>query len=283
MTERIEDVPADKRVDHYKGHPVQPAPAPARHVPKVYAAISAVQAQLAIEGIAKDSKNAQQGYNFRGIDAVYNALSPILALHKLCILPRILKREVVERESAANKALFYVTVEAEFDIVAAEDGSKHTIRTFGEAMDSGDKATNKAMSAAYKYAAMQAFAIPTQGDNDADATTHDVKPAERFPRAVDSAMRGEVVPDERKAVLSTVASRLTDMVNDTQNDYEYEIWELCESITDQAEKSFLWSLLTSKIRTAIKAISAKKEAENKPAAPESTGLKTYKTRAMPVQ
>jgi hypothetical protein len=67
-----------------------------------------------------------------------------------------------------------VTVEAEFDFVCAEDGSKHTVKTFGEAMDSGDKATNKAMSAAYKYAAFQAFAIPTEGDNDADAQTHEV-------------------------------------------------------------------------------------------------------------
>ena len=48
------------------------------------------------------------------------------------------------------------------------------VTTYGEAMDSGDKATNKAMSAAYKYAAMQAFCIPTEGDNDADATTHEV-------------------------------------------------------------------------------------------------------------
>jgi hypothetical protein len=62
-------------------------------------------------------------------------------------------------------------VEAEFDFVAASDGSKHTVKTYGEAMDSGDKATNKAMSAAYKYAAFQAFCIPTEGDNDADATT----------------------------------------------------------------------------------------------------------------
>ena len=42
-------------------------------------------------------------------------------------------------------------------------------------MDSGDKATNKAMSAAFKYAAFQAFAIPTESDNDADSTTHEVK------------------------------------------------------------------------------------------------------------
>jgi hypothetical protein len=89
----------------------------------------------------------------------------------------MLSRDVVERRSAKGNALFYVTLEAEFDFVAVADGSKHTVRTFGEAMDSGDKATNKAMSAAYKYAAFQAFAIPTEGDNDADATTHEVAAA----------------------------------------------------------------------------------------------------------
>ena len=85
----------------------------------------------------------------------------------------MLSRKCDERQSTAGKALFYVTVEAEFDFVSAEDGSKHIVKTFGEAMDSGDKATNKAMSAAYKYACLQAFSIPTEGDNDADATAHE--------------------------------------------------------------------------------------------------------------
>jgi hypothetical protein len=143
---------------------------------KVYQAIAAVQAQMSREGISKDRKNQQQGYQFRGIDDLYNALAPALSSNGLVILPRMVKRESVERQSAKGGALFYVTVEAEFDFVAAEDGSKHTVRTFGEAMDSADKATNKAMSAAYKYAAMQAFCIPTEGDNDADSTTHEVIP-----------------------------------------------------------------------------------------------------------
>ena len=142
---------------------------------RVYSAIAAVMADLGVTGISKDRANQQQGYKFRGIDDVYNALSPILSRHNLCMLPRMLSREVVERQTAKGNALFYVTVEAEFDLISAEDGSKHTIRTYGEAMDSADKATNKAMSAAYKYAAMQAFAIPTEGDNDADATTHEVQ------------------------------------------------------------------------------------------------------------
>jgi hypothetical protein len=141
----------------------------------VYKAINAVQAALSQTGIAKDRINSQgSGYKFRGIDDVFNAISPLLAKAGLCIIPRMIKRESVERQSKNGGALFYVTVEAEFDFVCAEDGTMHTARTFGEAMDSGDKATNKAMSAAYKYAAFQTFAIPTEGDNDADAHTHQV-------------------------------------------------------------------------------------------------------------
>jgi hypothetical protein len=146
--------------------------------PAVYACIAKVSAELATAGISKDRKNTQQGYSFRGIDDVYNALAPMLAKHGLVILPRILSRDVVERQTQKGGALFYVTVEAEFDFVASSDGSKHVVKTYGEAMDSGDKATNKAMSAAYKYAAFQTFCIPTEGDNDADAHTHQVAAAQ---------------------------------------------------------------------------------------------------------
>lgn len=144
---------------------------------EVYKAINKVQAALARSGITKDRRNQQQGYNFRGIDDVYNALAPKLAAHGLCILPRILSRDVQERQTQKGGVLFYVTVEAEFDFVCAEDGSKHIVRTYGEAMDSADKATNKAMSAAYKYAAFQAFAIPTEGDNDADGSSPQPAPS----------------------------------------------------------------------------------------------------------
>jgi len=142
---------------------------------KVYQAINKVQSELAKIGITKSRTN-QQGatYKFRGIDDIFNTISPLLAEHGLCILPRVLARECVERQTKAGGAIFYVTVEVEFDFVCAEDGSKHTVKTFGEAMDTSDKATNKAMSAAYKYAALQAFAIPTEGDNDADSHTPEV-------------------------------------------------------------------------------------------------------------
>ena len=140
----------------------------------VYNLIAKVSADLCQQGIAKDRRNTQQGYGFRGIDDVYNALAPIISKHGLVILPRVISREVSERMGKTGSSLFYVVVEVEFDFVSSHDGTKHTVKTFGEAMDSGDKATNKAMSAAYKYAAFQAFAIPTEGDNDADAHTHEI-------------------------------------------------------------------------------------------------------------
>lgn len=140
---------------------------------EVYKAIAAVAGEMAHAGISKAKENKMQGFKFRGIDDVYNALAPVLARHQLVILPRCMERDVVERVTAKGGNLFYVTVRAEFDFVSAVDGTKHTVATYGEAMDSGDKATNKAMSAAFKYAAFQSFCIPTEETAiDADSVTH---------------------------------------------------------------------------------------------------------------
>lgn len=143
----------------------------ATEAPKVYAAICKVVAALAAEGIAKGKTNTQQGNKYRGIDDVYNALCHHLASAQLCMLPRVVAREMVERVSNGNKPLFYVTLTVDYDLVSAEDGSKHTVTCVAEAMDSSDKATGKAMSYAYKQAAFQIFCIPVEGQPDSDAET----------------------------------------------------------------------------------------------------------------
>jgi hypothetical protein len=141
---------------------------------KVYSAIASVMSDLSKIGIGKEKKNSQQGFMYRGVDDVMNALAPIISKHGLVILPRVVKRDVIERQSKSGGALFYVTLDMEFDFVAAEDGSKHVVGPIvGEAMDSGDKASNKAMSVAYKYACFQAFCIPTEAE-DPDSQAHDV-------------------------------------------------------------------------------------------------------------
>lgn len=178
---------------------------------KVYAAISAVAKEMAATGISKDRRNQQQGFNFRGIDQVYNALAPALVNHGLLILPRITERTVTERTTQKGGVLFYVVVKAEFDFVSTEDGSIHTVTTYGEAMDSGDKATNKAMSIAYKYAAFQAFCIPTEETAiDADAEVHNVSPQsaeEALKEFADKASLSESI-DELKAAYKDVWPKL---------------------------------------------------------------------------
>lgn len=137
--------------------------------PAVYGCIAAVMGDIGREGIGKNRKNQGQGFNFRGIDDVYNGLNQLLAKHGLVVIPRMTERDLQERTTAKGGIMFYVTVTAEFDLVAAADGSMHTARAYGEAMDSADKATNKAMSAAFKYMAFQVFCIPVEGQDDADA------------------------------------------------------------------------------------------------------------------
>lgn len=144
---------------------------------KVFECINKVQSALAVVGIAKDAYNPMQKFNFRGIDAVYKALAPLLSEHRLCIIPNIVSREVIERPSKSGGNIFYVILKVEYTFVAVEDGSKHTCTMLGEAMDSGDKATSKAMSCAYKNLVLQVFCVPTSGDNDPDAHSPEVAAA----------------------------------------------------------------------------------------------------------
>lgn len=176
--------------------------------PAVYAAIAACTKALSRTGIAKDRQNTQQNFAFRGIDDVYNALSGVLAQHQLCIIPRVVRREVTERQTQRGGTLFYVVVEVEFDLVCAVDGSTHMARFCGEAMDSADKATNKAMSAAYKYMALQLFCIPTEADNDADASHHDVAPRDTGPTEAGQAVLTAIAAAATEAELSAIKPRI---------------------------------------------------------------------------
>lgn len=220
----------------------------------VYQAINKVQNDLCKSGIGKDSTNTFDNYKFRGIDAVYNALSPLLAKHGLCILPRMLSRSCEERQSQKGGALFYVTVEAEFDFVCAEDGTKHTVKTYGEAMDRGDKATNKAMSAAYKYAAFQTFAIPTEGDNDADASTHEVKPVSLTEsRKKISTSYAETLTQERKDALASKAQEIAG-IWDTDMDFavnEYVTFRDSLDTDEQAAFKHFLDEVNPKLRNGL--------------------------------
>lgn len=141
--------------------------------PKIYSAISNVMKEIG--AIGKTSKNTQQGFMFRGIDAVMNAINPALIKNKIFIVPEILEQTREERQTKSGNNLIYSVCRIKYTFYA-EDGSSIEAVVIGEGMDSGDKATNKAMSIAFKYACFQVFCIPTEEMVDPDAECHEVKP-----------------------------------------------------------------------------------------------------------
>jgi hypothetical protein len=134
----------------------------------IFKALSAVQSDLSKVGIAKNQKNSHQGYKFRGIDDVLNTLAPILASHGVLIIPNVLSKDVNTTKTAKGGIASHVILEVAFVLYDAEgDSICHT--SYGEALDTSDKAINKAMTAAYKYFLFQAFCIPIDGVEDADS------------------------------------------------------------------------------------------------------------------
>ena len=139
-----------------------------------------------VEYIGKNKKNAQQGFNFRGIDDMYNELHNCFAKHEVFIISKVVSTKREERVTKSGGNLIYTVLEVEISYYAIDGSSVSTV-LIGEAMDSADKSANKAMSAALKYALMQTFLIPTIELKDADETT----PEQSAPAKVDLKAKNE--------------------------------------------------------------------------------------------
>jgi hypothetical protein len=142
----------------------------------IFSSMLAIQEELT--AITKDQRNGQQGWKFRGVDDVMNTLHPILVKHKVFACPKVLdiqrsstvsKKEITYngRTEKKDSVLNYATATVEYKFYD-ESGESISVTVVGEGMDSGDKATSKALSIAYKYAMFQTFCIPTEDDPDKD-------------------------------------------------------------------------------------------------------------------
>jgi hypothetical protein len=131
-----------------------------------------------VGSVGKNQKNSAQGFKFRGIDDMINAFYPALTKHGVFISPRVVSasqeiKDVVRGNGKAGVDK-HIALLVEYDFFA-EDGSKVTVGPIAaEGLDSGDKATNKALSAALKYALIQTFSIPTADMEDGDSTTPEI-------------------------------------------------------------------------------------------------------------
>lgn len=156
---------------------------------EIYQAIISVMADIG--AIGKDKKNAQQGFKYRGVDDVMNALQPVMVQHGLFVVPEIIDQKREERQTNRGGNLIYSVCTVRYTFYA-KDGSSVQCVVVGEGMDSGDKATNKAMSIAFKYACFQVFCIPTEEMKDPDAEVHTVAPREEPKIAAATAKANEV-------------------------------------------------------------------------------------------
>jgi hypothetical protein len=143
-------------------------PAPKPLATSIHLAIAAIS--LDIMAIPKDQKNEAQGFKFRGIDDFYNALHEIFARHGVVMLPSVEQADYSSFQNTKGNTCFVARVRMRYTF-SATDGSKLECMTAGEGYDFGDKAVNKAMSAAHKYALAQTFLIPTVDMPDADKDT----------------------------------------------------------------------------------------------------------------
>jgi hypothetical protein len=125
------------------------------------------------DAISKDRRNQAQGYSFRGVDDVYNMLHVILSKHGVFTTSSIKAERSEERQTKSGGTSIYRVLNIVYTF-HCEDGSFIVSDVVGEGMDSGDKASNKAMSVAHKYAMMQAFCIPTEDAKDPENDDHDV-------------------------------------------------------------------------------------------------------------
>lgn len=150
--------------------------------PMIYGKIADCMRQLG--AIGKDSYNQQQNFSYRGVDAVMNALNPVLTANHVFCVPEVLEQHREERQTRNGGNLIYSILKMCYTLYA-EDGSSVSATVIGEGMDSADKSSNKAMSVAYKYAMFQIFSIPTEEMADPDADT----PPESTPKADNKAAR----------------------------------------------------------------------------------------------
>jgi hypothetical protein len=166
---------------------------------EIFRAIPEVMKEVG--SVGKDRKNVQQNYQFRGIDDVYAAVQLVLAKHGVFVVPEVMDEKWEERETKAGGVLQWVRSRIKHTFYAS-DGSSFSAVTFGEGMDSGDKASNKAMSTAMKYALVEVLCIPTRDAKDPEDDSHEVKPRKDAKQAAPAAWKpagddGTVIEEQR--------------------------------------------------------------------------------------
>lgn len=141
---------------------------PQPHAPLIHARLAAVLAEVG--AISKERENKFHKFKFRGVDDVYNTLHPLFGRHEIYVRPEVVEFKQTERTTKNEGMQLHAVVKMRYHFTTT-DGSSVSMEVPGEAADSGDKSLGKAAQYAYKLCLLQMFLIPTEGDNDPDASS----------------------------------------------------------------------------------------------------------------
>ena len=144
----------------------------------IYAALNAVMRD--VQAVRKGERNTMPGggFMFRGVDAVTNAVGPALREHGVIVVPEVLDAEystvhVGQKQTVMSR----VVLRVKFTWYGPEGDSIASV-VQSESMDSGDKATAKAHSVAFRTAMLQTLCLPTdEKDPDVDLYERSAAPS----------------------------------------------------------------------------------------------------------
>jgi len=208
----------------------------------IHESILCVMEAIGKRGIAKMSRNKEQGYDFRGIEAAMNQLAPIIREYGITISARYSDLQLSARPTKSGGEMRFAVLKGLFRF-EADDGSFVESEYYGEGADSLDKAVTKAQSVAYRTALFQQFIVPTM--------------------AVDPETGNPVM--SRTEELEEIANAMIQKFNEGNEWGAFEEWR---TVTDSEEMLKIWSVLRphSKLRAAIKKLSDQEKAGEKPEA-----------------
>jgi hypothetical protein len=219
--------------------------------PKIYAALAAIMSE--VDAIGKSKKNAQQGFSYRGIDDVYNAVHSLFARHGVVCIPRVLERVREERTTSKGNAITHTIARVAYTFYAS-DGSSVEAVVDGEGMDSADKSTSKALAIAHKYCLFQLLLIPTEDIVDPDGESHGtVRPRGVLPERGAQAEQPSVITEAQ-------VSQLMDLIDQSRDQ------ELLDKVLKMAGAASLSSLRSTLFDKVLRKLQATLEAEAKVAA-----------------
>lgn len=214
--------------------------------PLIYSKISAIIADLG--AIEKSKNNKEQGFKYRGIDDVYNAVHPLFAKHGVFTAPDILERVQNEHVTKSGAAWKHVVIKVRYTYYASDGSSVESV-IYGEGLDNGDKATNKALAVAHKYSLLQMFCVATDDMDDPDERTAPEADTKHAPRPAPAGNGHDKAAGEFKAAVKRewewfTQHATTDILTSILGNYGVE--KTIELSTDQ-RKQFMLDIARAKV------------------------------------